>query len=160
MVKHLLDDFPVEQFRFIKYWICAQSHSFAVRVEITVHGVEINWLSGKKKRYQAQWPANKIMSTVFADIKVPIATGSFKKKSASINNGNLLSFLLRCGTRPYETMFLFPDFLGNISPYLFFIWLGLVCLFGLYGISNSVGYLIPNPFYTNKQFYFKQFGSA
>ena len=32
-------------------------------------------------------------------------------------------------------------------------WLG-----GFYGISTLVGYLMPNPFYTNKEFYFKQFG--
>ena len=30
-------------------------------------------------------------------------------------------------------------------------------LFVLYGISTFVGYSMPNPFYTNKQFYFKQF---
>ena len=30
-------------------------------------------------------------------------------------------------------------------------------LFGFYGISTFVGYLMPNPFYTNNQFYFKQF---
>ena len=30
-------------------------------------------------------------------------------------------------------------------------------LFGFYGISNFVCYLMPNPFYTNDQFYFKQF---
>ena len=28
---------------------------------------------------------------------------------------------------------------------------------GGYGISTFAGYLIPNPFYTNKQFSFKQF---
>ena len=28
---------------------------------------------------------------------------------------------------------------------------------GFYNISTFVGYLTPNPFYTNKQFYFKQF---
>ena len=35
----------------------------------------------------------------------------------------------------------------------------IICfgLFVLYGISTIVGYLIPNPFHTNKQFYFKQF---
>ena len=32
-----------------------------------------------------------------------------------------------------------------------------VCLFGFYGISTFVGYLMPNPFSYNKQFYFKQF---
>ena len=31
----------------------------------------------------------------------------------------------------------------------------LVRLFGFYGISTFVGYLKPNPFDTNKQFYFK-----
>ena len=35
---------------------------------------------------------------------------------------------------------------------------GLVCwLFGFYSISTLVGYLMPNPFYANNQFYFKQF---
>ena len=29
-----------------------------------------------------------------------------------------------------------------------------------YGISTIVGYLMPNLFYTNKQFYFKQFSLA
>ena len=33
-------------------------------------------------------------------------------------------------------------------------WFGLVWF---YGISTIVGYLMPNPFYTYKQFYFKQF---
>ena len=33
-------------------------------------------------------------------------------------------------------------------------------LFGFYGISTFVGYLMPNPFYTNKQFYFRQFNLA
>ena len=28
---------------------------------------------------------------------------------------------------------------------------------GFYGISTFVGYLIPNPFYENSQFYLKQF---
>ena len=32
--------------------------------------------------------------------------------------------------------------------------------FGFYGISNLGGYLMPNPFYTNKLFYFKQFSLA
>ena len=35
----------------------------------------------------------------------------------------------------------------------------LFCLFGFYGISTFVGYLMPNPFYTNKS-YFKQFSLA
>ena len=30
-------------------------------------------------------------------------------------------------------------------------------LSGFYGKSNFEGYLMPNPFYTNNQFYFKQF---
>ena len=34
---------------------------------------------------------------------------------------------------------------------------GLSCLFEFYGISTFVDYSIPNPFYTNKQFYFKRF---
>ena len=34
------------------------------------------------------------------------------------------------------------------------------CLFGFYGISTFVGYLMSNPFHTNKQFYFKQFSLA
>ena len=29
-------------------------------------------------------------------------------------------------------------------------------LVGFYGISNFAGYLMPNQFYTNNQFYFKQ----
>ena len=33
-------------------------------------------------------------------------------------------------------------------------------LIWFYGISTIVGYLIPNPFYTFKQFYFKQFSLA
>ena len=32
-------------------------------------------------------------------------------------------------------------------------------LFAFYGISTLVGYSMPNPFYTNNQFYFKQFSS-
>ena len=35
-----------------------------------------------------------------------------------------------------------------------------ICLFGFYGMSTFVGYLMPNPFYTNEQFYFKQFPLA
>ena len=31
------------------------------------------------------------------------------------------------------------------------------CLIGFHGISTFVGDLMPNPFYTNKQFHFKQF---
>ena len=37
------------------------------------------------------------------------------------------------------------------------IWFALAWL---YGISTIVGYSIPNPFYTYKQFYFKQFSLA
>ena len=33
-------------------------------------------------------------------------------------------------------------------------------LVGFYGISTFVGYLMSNPFYANKQFYFKQFSIA
>ena len=33
-------------------------------------------------------------------------------------------------------------------------------LFGFYGISTFIGYLMPNPFYTNKQFSFKQLSLA
>ena len=33
-------------------------------------------------------------------------------------------------------------------------------LVNFYGISTFVGYLIPNPFYANSQFYFKQFSLA
>ena len=36
----------------------------------------------------------------------------------------------------------------------------LVGWLGFYGISTFVGYLMPNPFYTNNQFYFKQFSLA
>ena len=39
------------------------------------------------------------------------------------------------------------------------VWVFL-CLFGLYGLSTFVGYLMPNPFYTNKQLYFKLFSFA
>ena len=34
------------------------------------------------------------------------------------------------------------------------------CLIGFYGISTFVGYLMPNLFLYNKQFYFKQFSLA
>ena len=37
------------------------------------------------------------------------------------------------------------------------IWFGLVWF---YGISTFLGYLTPNPFYVNNQFYLKQFGLA
>ena len=37
------------------------------------------------------------------------------------------------------------------------VWFGLVWF---YGISTFVGYLTPNPFYVNNQFYLKQFGLA
>ena len=33
-------------------------------------------------------------------------------------------------------------------------------LFGFYDISTFVGYLMPNPFLNNNQFYFKQFSLA
>ena len=37
----------------------------------------------------------------------------------------------------------------------------LIGWFGsVYGISNFVGYLTPNPFYANSQLYFKQFSLA
>ena len=39
-------------------------------------------------------------------------------------------------------------------------WCLFVCLFVFYDKSNIVGYLRPNLFYTNKQFYFKQFSLA
>ena len=32
-----------------------------------------------------------------------------------------------------------------------------IIMVGFYGISTFVGYLTPNPFYVNNQFYFKQF---
>ena len=35
--------------------------------------------------------------------------------------------------------------------------MGLDWLVGFYGISTLVSYVMPNPFYTNNQFYFKQF---
>ena len=41
--------------------------------------------------------------------------------------------------------------------YCWIIHTGTACLFGFYDISTFVGYLMPNPFYTNKQLYFKQF---
>ena len=34
------------------------------------------------------------------------------------------------------------------------------CLFGFYGISTFLCYLMPNPFLYNKQFLFKQFSLA
>ena len=37
------------------------------------------------------------------------------------------------------------------------VWFGLVWF---YGIATIVDYLIPNSFYTYKQFYFKQFSLA
>ena len=37
------------------------------------------------------------------------------------------------------------------------VWFSFV---GLYAISTIVGYLMPNPFYTYKQFYFKHFSSV
>ena len=37
------------------------------------------------------------------------------------------------------------------------VWFGLVWF---YGISTFVGYLRPDPFYVNNQFYLKQFGLA
>ena len=40
----------------------------------------------------------------------------------------------------------------SILFYLLIDW-----LFGFYGISSFVGYLMPNPFLYKKQFYFKQF---
>ena len=39
----------------------------------------------------------------------------------------------------------------NVNGKRPFVW------FGFYGISNTIGYLTPNPFYTYKQFYFKLF---
>ena len=36
----------------------------------------------------------------------------------------------------------------------------VACLFEFCGVSTFVGYLTPNPFYTNNQFYFKQFSLA
>ena len=36
----------------------------------------------------------------------------------------------------------------------------LVGWLDLYGISTFVGHLMPNPFYTNNQFYFRQFSLA
>ena len=42
-------------------------------------------------------------------------------------------------------------------PCLYF---SFVYLLGFYGIPTIVGYLMPNPFYTNKHFYFKQFSLA
>ena len=37
---------------------------------------------------------------------------------------------------------------------------GLVWFGPFYGISTFVGYLMPNPFYVNNQFYLKQFSFA
>ena len=48
----------------------------------------------------------------------------------------------------------------EISIQLFishFCFLVIVCLFVSHGISTFVSYLMSNPFYTKKQFYFKQF---
>ena len=36
----------------------------------------------------------------------------------------------------------------------------MVWLFVFYGMSTFVGYLMPIPFYTNEQFYLKQFSLA
>ena len=49
---------------------------------------------------------------------------------------------------------IFSD-LCSTCKYFVFSW-----LFGFYGISTFVGYLTPNPFYTNNVFYFKQFSLA
>ena len=38
---------------------------------------------------------------------------------------------------------------------MYMVWFG-----GFYGISTFVGYLTPNPFYANNQFYFRQFSLA
>ena len=40
------------------------------------------------------------------------------------------------------------------------IMVGLVWFVGFYGISTFVGYLMPNLFYVNYQFYIKQFSLA
>ena len=41
-----------------------------------------------------------------------------------------------------------------------YIYVCLVWLLGFYDISTFVGYLMPNRFLTNNQFYFKQFSLA
>ena len=43
---------------------------------------------------------------------------------------------------------------------LFLTYEDYVCVFGIYGLSTLVSYLISNLFYTNKQFYLKQFSLA
>ena len=49
-----------------------------------------------------------------------------------------------------------------VGPYVVvYAAIRIICLlFRFYGISIFEGYLMPNPFYTNKQFYFKQFSLA
>ena len=45
-------------------------------------------------------------------------------------------------------------FKNNLSNGLY------ICLIRFYSVSTFIGYLLPNLFYTNKQFYFKQFNLA
>ena len=47
----------------------------------------------------------------------------------------------------------------HIYIYIYiYTYIYMICLcVRVYDISNFVGYLMPNPFYTNEQFYFKQF---
>ena len=46
---------------------------------------------------------------------------------------------------------------SSLCIYIKHIGFGFV---GFHGISTIIGYLMPNPFYTYKLFYFKQFSSA
>ena len=57
----------------------------------------------------------------------------------------------------------------SVDIYIYILFHGRVCdpawntvwwLVGFYGISTFVVYLMPNPFYTINQFYFKQFNLA
>ena len=50
--------------------------------------------------------------------------------------------------------------LGNTYEFSLHDTLCLFCLSVFHSISTFVGYLMSNPFYTNKQFYFKQFSLA
>ena len=56
-----------------------------------------------------------------------------------------------------ETLLIFME-LQEFGVIDFSLWIGW--LVGFYGISTFAGYFMPNHFYTNKQFYFKQFSLA
>ena len=68
----------------------------------------------------------------------------------------------KCYLSIYLSIYL-SNFLAYLSIYLsicfslLILYVRLVGWMGSYGIWTFVGYLMPNPFYTNNQFYFKQF---